>query len=863
MRAIKHLFLALALMAGTTFAWAEIIDGINYYLYSSSRTAIVSINTSVTGAITIPVTVSPDEYQIHTYTVTSIGEDAFKNCSGLTSVTFEAGSQLASIEYNAFYNCTALKSINIPAGVTSIGELAFSRCTSLESVTFADGSQLSSIGDNAFDNCSGLTSITIPNTVTSIGEYAFGGCSHLTSVNIPTGVTSLPEGVFALSGIQSITIPNGVNSIGKSAFRNCTSLQSISIPSSVTSIGSDAFGGCSGLTSISIPASVTSIGSNAFFYCSGVTSITVDSSNPNYDSRNGCNAIIETATNKLLSGCRNTIIPTDVSSIGDNAFNGCTALKSINIPAGVTSIGRFVFNNCNDLADVTVNWTSLQGCTTDATAFGDLNLSGIKLHVPAGTYTTYAAANVWKNFNIIDPYGGKCGDNLFWAYDPSTTTLTITGSGAMYDYTDSSHAPWYSYKGEITSATMSADMTHLGNYAFYKCTALTSATFADGSQLTSIGKHAFDNCSALTSIEIPSSVTSLGGVYPDGAVFYKCSALTSVNIPDGITFIGDNTFYNCYSLSSVSIPNSVTQIGHDAFANCTTLVSVTIPAQVQYITNNMFNGCSGLETVTFAEGSELISLGNYAFYNCTKLSDLYVPWMANPLPTVSGALVFFGSTLANINLHLPFAAWSNYEAANIWKIFKQVPVVTAKADPNDAGAFYNTFYHGTVAYALPTGVEAYTAKRDGTNLILTKVAEAGEVLPADAAVILKSSVQQFEMTPSEETPVTVGENDLLGVDAAEAAPANCYVLSGPNPSNPDITEVGFYQFSGTLGAHKAYLIYSSPNPAPKRLRFVFESTQDIEGVQSTEYRVQKVLRDGHIYILRNGVEYNVNGQKVR
>ena len=182
---------------------------------------------------------------------------------------------MTSIGERAFWDCSGLTSITIPNSVTSIGEFAFSGCSSLTSITIPNS--MTSIGQNAFYNCSGLTSITIPNSVTSIGSSAFSGCSGLTSVTIPNSVTSIGGYAFSrCTSLTSVTIPNSVKSIEQNAFYGCSGLTSITIPNSVTSIEKYAFYGCSGLNSVTIPSSVTSIGDYAFYDCSSLTSITFE-----------------------------------------------------------------------------------------------------------------------------------------------------------------------------------------------------------------------------------------------------------------------------------------------------------------------------------------------------------------------------------------------------------------------------------------------------------------------------------------------------------------------------------------------------------------------------------------------------------
>ena len=275
---------------------------------------------------------------------------------------------ITNIKDNAFAFCYNLESITIPRSVKYIGEEAFGFCP-LKAIIIEKGNPIY----DSRDNCNaiietrsnklvlGCSNTIIPDSVISIGDYAFNGCSDLESITIPTSVKYIGEEAFCFCSLQVITVKKG-NPIYDSR-DNCNAIietrsnklivgcDNTIIPDSVISIGDYAFQGCE-LDSITIPNSIISIGKEVFAYCS-LNKISVEHGNPTYDSRDNCNAIIETRSNKLVVGCCNTIIPDSVTSIGDYAFQQCE-FKSITIPECVTSIGESAFSGCDFLHSITI-----------------------------------------------------------------------------------------------------------------------------------------------------------------------------------------------------------------------------------------------------------------------------------------------------------------------------------------------------------------------------------------------------------------------------------------------------------------------------------------------------------------------------
>ena len=345
------------------------------------------------------------------------------------------------------------------------------------------------------------------------------------------------------------------------------------------------------------------------------------------------------------------------------------------------------------------NWDGFDQYTVDVVATGDFQevevlFEGYPYNVDGNGFvlfrcgdflgtTIVKSVQVYSSDNGYNPtIIGKCGQNVNYIYDKSTHKLTISGTGAMADYSNHYQTPWSSYANEIQTIEIGSGVTSIGNVAFSGCSGLTSVTIPNSvtsigtnvfrdcigltsvtipNSVTSIGDYAFHSCTGLTSVTIPNSVTSIGNY-----AFNGCSGLTSVTIPNSVTSIGSSAFSGCSGLTSVNIsdlaawciikfsdydsnplyyahhlyingneiknlviPNSVTSIGSYAFSGCSGLTSVTIPNNITSVGSSVFEGCSGLTSVTIP--SSVTSIGNDAFKDCTGLTSVTIPNSVNSI----------------------------------------------------------------------------------------------------------------------------------------------------------------------------------------------------------------------------------------
>ena len=708
---------------------------------------------------------------------------AFSGCSGMTSVAIP--NSVTSIGFNAFSDCTSLTSVTIPNSVTSIGNMAFHNCSGMTSVIISNS--VTSIGSGAFSDCTSLTSVTIPNSVTSIGDTAFYGCSSLTSVTIPNSVNSIgasafqgtawynnqPDGlVYAgkvayyykgkmpvntaitlesgtlgiakyafsgCSGLTSVTIPNSVTSIGLSPFSGCSGLTSIvvedgntvydsrdnsnaiietstntliagcknsKIPNSVTSIGDGAFSSCSGLTSVIIPSGVTSIGESAFSNCSRLTSIVVEDGNTVYDSRDNCNAIIETSTNTLISGCQNTKIPNSVAHIGEYAFSSCSGLKNIIIPEGVKTIGSYAFQFCFDLEGIElpssltkIGYVAYRQCTKMKTVISHItNPSGVlssydvfgsssaTLYVPQSSIDAYKATEGWSSFKNVLPLedilaniefaDAKVKEICVANWDTNgdgelskleASMVSDLGNEFRYKYElRSFHELKYftgliSISGLAFSGTYDFSVTipeNVKDISFFDWHPRTVEVVENNPYLKFVDGVLYNNDLTILyyctedgdkqEFEIPNSVKRISS----GAFYGR--KMTSVTIPQSVTDIWTEAFWGCSSLTSIFIPNSVTDIGTGVFGGCKNLTSIIVEGDNPvYDSRDNCNAIIKTSDNTLIQGCSttvipysVTAIGSDAFWGINSLNHIEIP----PSVLSIGSWGFAGTGLTSVTI---------------------------------------------------------------------------------------------------------------------------------------------------------------------------------------------------------------------
>ena len=585
----------------------------------------------------------------------------------------------------AFENCSDLKSVEIPASVTSIGSAAFKDCSGLESMNIdeANTTYENPEGSNAIVEKSSKTLVAgckntkIPDDVKIIGAYAFCGCSDLKSIEIPDNVSETQVAAFDdCSNLTAIHIPAGVDKIALGVFMGCSNLNSITIdsanrsyespgnanaiidkgtmtllegsnntviPEGVKRIWQNAFAERIHLKSITIPASVTSIVGMPFSDCDSLEEIKVDADNAIFDSRNNCNAIIESATNTLIAGCGKTVIPEGIETIGDSAFERVKTLTHVTIPKSVTEIRGYAFERCENLSTVNLQkgiQTIGYGAFTECVGLTNLIFCGTKADWQAVTIDEDGREeleSVLKYHELVKKEKvpatcGKDGSEEYWTcsicdqvylsadmtQNPQELTAPIaipaTGNhswdnGVVTEKATTAKEGIKTYTCTVCKATKTEKIAKL------KPTNNNSSTVKKGTKVTIKGyKYTVKNSSEVTFTGVKNKKAS------------KISIPTTVKIKNKkykVTAMSEKSLKGVQA-KTIIVGNNVQTIGNSAMENCKQLTKVTLGKNVKKIGKNVFKSDKKLKNITI-KSTKLKSVGKNAFKGINSKAKITVP----------------------------------------------------------------------------------------------------------------------------------------------------------------------------------------------------------------------------------------------
>ena len=624
----------------------------------------------------------------------------------------------------SFYGANSMRTVSLPSSLRTFGYATFMSCIDLQGVMLPEGLEI--INGDAFASCfnKNFTSITIPDSVTKLGYKAFSNCSELTSVTLSKNLTALEAYVFSgCSKLTNIIVPDSVTMLGGSAFSHCTNLTSVTLSKNLTSLGEYVFTNCTNLTAVTLPASVTSIAQEAFRY-SGITALYMTGDAPTVDPN---------AFKNVKEG-----FTVYVSGMGASGYEGgawdevnvvyLDQIKVVDIEIG--SAQDYTGDDEPMPAVTSINVTNYLGETltkdTDYTITYNNDLEkGTGTVIIAGTGAYGGTFTVDYTFNV---YGGKCGEKAYWNFAPDTGLLTISGSGAMYDYESEMDMPWSAYRQyEIKKVVVGKGITHIGNNAFTTCYSLEEVNLPES--LTSIGKYAFGLCWSLKQIDLPEKLESI-----DEFAFSSCREITSIIIPDSVTSIGYSAFAHCTSLGNVTLSKNLTELSENLFSNCAALKEVTIPESVTVLRSKVFYKCTALTEVTIPsavymiygsvfDGSGVIKVnmtGDAPFYVMSNMFD----------GTKEGLAVFVSGTNVDTTTY-DTEPWTNVDVIFVDLItyaeLGAVPDYTGNAEPKPAvtvtnhkneplteGTDYTLTYNNDLVNGTGTVTITGTGKYGGT-----------------------------------------------------------------------------------------------------------------------------------------------------
>ena len=539
-----------------------------------------------------------------------------------------------------------IRKVVVNEGITSVGSIALAYLEKMESISLP--ASLRELGSHALANNFGLKQIVLPENLETLDEMALFQCSGLSSLHIPAGVKSIGESAIDGCRLDSITVDEANTAFcaedgvlytkdKKELLAITSNRTELTIPDSVTRVGSALFFDGQNIVSVTIGAQCD-WGMNLSL-CNSLEQITVVDSNPYLCakdnvlfSKDGTELIVYPSARPGTS----YTVPAGTKKIGAQAFGDCQNLTSIVLPDGLTEID-FSGIGCAYLAEITIP-ASVTTISQESVGFHNgTKLQNLVIRGAAGSAAESYAKENGFTFVEIGATSGKCGENLTWSVD-AEGTLTISGTGAMWDYTSVSEdgnwrttAPWYVLSP--VKLVLNEGISYIGCEAFRGCGFAGSLTIPKS--VTRLGREAFRDCQNLTNVVIPASLTSI-----KYGAFYGCTGLTSVTIPEGVTAIEVFAFRNCSRLTGVVIPEGVTCIPDFAFDGCASLTSITIPESVTSVSHGAFEGCSSLKDVYY--------LGTQAQWEEITVYGSNEPLLDAELHVNSAGYVVFGSCGENL-----------------------------------------------------------------------------------------------------------------------------------------------------------------------------------------------------------------------
>lgn len=504
--------------------------------------------------------------------VHTIGQNCFRDCCGLTSVTI--GNNVHTIELEAFYNCKHLRSVSLPDSIATLGHSAFFNCRALQSVHLSNS--LRAIEKYTFAYCENLRSITIPEGVQTIGFMAFDNCQNLEAIKLPDSVASVKGSAFSwCKKLQSLTLPPHLGIIREATFAWCSCLSSVILPENLALIESAAFLGCSALTSLSIPKNVKRIDELAFGGCRKLATVTFECESPiiHHQAFEGINALTVIAPKLPWETLK-------AAKLLLQATRGFLQYPEAYANTPQASYLRYMVSHRNTLIPFLLKQDLVQGiaqyCIAKKVTAANIDDEFIQPAIRTGAANCVAYLMDWKNKNISpeelqrqllrelnkDPYNVTDMRKL-WSYQKLPDgTLSITG----YKGTEKEiRIPERIGKVPVTALADSALSPMKASRPAQQCRNLvkiTSITVPSG--IRSIGNNAFFGCRNLISVELPDTLVFLGD-----SAFESCESLKTIVLPHGLTALGGCTFRNCCFLQEVDIPESVTSIRRSCFDRCT------------------------------------------------------------------------------------------------------------------------------------------------------------------------------------------------------------------------------------------------------------------------------------------------------